>query len=91
MNKFILIAMDKERYTKEELKKYADKAYSIYCAATTHKDIAASSLDAAAYASSSAAYAYASVDYRLEECLDAYFDITGENKQTYIDAIAESK
>ena len=91
MNKFIFIAMDKESYTGEELRRNADKAYSIYCAATTHNDIAASSLNAAACASSSAAYAYAWNDYRLEECLDAYFEITGEDRQDYINAIKGNK
>ena len=80
--------MDRENYTEEELRRNAESAYFAYCAAAAHNDIAASSLAASASASFAAA---SSVDCILEERLDTYFEITGEDKQTYINAIEEGK
>ena len=51
----------------------------------------AAAAGAVSCASSSAAYAYAWNDYRLEECLDSYFEITGEDRQDYINAIKGNK
>ena len=75
MNKHILMVMDKESFTKDELK--------------NNKEIAYTAAYAAAYtATCAAAYAYAAdVDYWI----DVYFKETGENKQDYIDEIKRVK
>ena len=67
--------MDKESFTKDELK--------------NNKEIAYTAAYAAAYtATCAAAYAYAAdVDYWI----DVYFKETGENKQDYIDEIKRVK
>ena len=69
-NKFVLIVVDRENRTQEELKRNAIDAAA--CAAA----------DAAAY-SDAAAYA--------KYWVIRYFEITGENRQDYIDAIKEGK
>ena len=83
MNKFILVVMNRENHTQEELKENRDAA------AVVHYDFA----DDAAYAYAAyAAYAYAddAADYAAYDCeywVNRYFERTGEDKQTYIDAL----
>ena len=79
MNKFVLVAMDKENYTKEELKKNAKDA-----ATATYVYPSASAASAAAY------HAYANDSVRFDYWLAIYFEITGEDKQEYINAIEGS-
>jgi hypothetical protein len=86
MNVFVLVAMDRENYTQEELKKNDDDAFSVYCAEDDNHHHTTTS-----YAAYSAAYhAYYSAA-ELEDSLAIYFEITGEDKQNYIDAIEEGK
>jgi len=98
MNEVILVAMDRENRTQEELKKNAEYALSAYCIATTHYDISASAaiavaaayayIHSSASAASAAAYhAYAEDSTRFEHWLTLYFDISGEDEQEYINAI----
>ena len=79
MNKFVLVAMDKENYTKEELKKNAKDA------ATATYVYSSSAASATAY------YAYANDSIRFGHWLALYFEITGEDKQDYINAIKGNK
>ena len=88
MNEFILVSMDRKNKTEKELRRNAEYSYSAYCVAATNNDIAASSLAASA----SASFASASSDSCiLEERLDTYFEITGEDKQEYINEIKGNK
>ena len=86
MNKFILIAMDRESYTNEELKNNSDAAYNVAAYAYIH-----SSAYAAYYAADAAAYSDAAYSDGacLEASLTAYFETTGEDRKPYIDAIKE--
>ena len=92
MNKFILIAMDKESYTDEELKKNAEDAFSVYCAEDARAVYDLTTSDPAAAAASYASYDASDFteDY-LEYCLDLYFEKTGEDRQDYINAIKGNK
>lgn len=98
MNKHILVAMDRKNRTKKEL---FDNVASAD-AATADAKYAASFYVAYAYAAASAsAYASACVadcvvnDFfavvtthdATERWINEYFEVTGENKQNYIDAI----
>ncbi len=78
-NKHILFVLDDlanpSKYTQEKKEANRGSAY------TTARD-ADHAADAAAYAADAAAYA-ADADYWLNR----YFEITGEDKQTYIDAL----
>ena len=88
MNEFILVSMDRKNKTEKELRRNAEYSYSAYCVAATNNDIAASSLAASASASFAAASSVACI---LEERLDTYFEITGEDKQEYINEIKGNK
>ena len=86
MNKHILIAMDKESFTKDELKKNKDSATATAdAAAAAYATTAAAA--AAAYATTDADDVADDVDYWI----DMYFKKTGENKQDYIDEIKRLK
>jgi CRISPR/Cas system-associated endonuclease Cas1 len=80
MNKFILTVqgclLHPENYTKDQLKENYRAADAVYRAKV-------SAADAAEYAAARAAYYTARVEY----CLNEYFQLTGENRQDYIDAI----
>ena len=78
MNKHILIAMDKESFTKDELKKNKESADADYTAAV-------------AYAYTATAAAAATYDDAVDYWIDMYFKETGENKQDYIDEIKRLK
>jgi hypothetical protein len=89
LNEFIIVVMDRESYTKEELKSNAAAAYSADATATAYSADATAYSAAAAYAVTAAAdaVAYAAADYWV----DTYLELTGENKQDYIDEIARRK
>jgi len=87
MNKFILIAMNSSKYTQEELIANAEKAYvdianAVTLAANTHGDV---DVDVVVYWVADAA---AHADYwAAAYWIKRYFEITGEDKQKYIDEI----
>ena len=87
MNKFILIAMDRDNKTEKRLMDTVVAACKFYAAVveTTgtfpHDHAVAAAVAGHAYADS----------YNLDSLINEYFDITGEDKQTYINAIKESK
>ena len=88
INPFVLVAMDRENNTKEWLKINSEAAYNV----AAH-DIAPSDdpYHLVAYAVYDITYkAYAAHD-GLKASIREYFEITGEDKQTYINAIKEGK
>ena len=89
MNKFILIAMDRESYTNEELKKNTGEADAAHYAASIDTD--PSNEIAAGAAAGAAYYAYTGDSTYLEQLLGMYFRVTSESRQTYLDAIEGSK
>jgi hypothetical protein len=91
MNKHILFVIDHlantGKYTQEELdanKESASAVFSAYADATAYSAYSAS-YDA--YYADNAYYADDSAD--ASYWVDEYFKITGEDKQTYIDALGE--
>jgi len=98
MNRFILTAQGSllypENYTKEQLRQNHLDAWAAY-------DVAANTAGAdraADYAARAAAWAAraanAAANYATgctEYWLNKYFELTGENRQDYIDAINEGK
>lgn len=88
MNPLVLIAMDKNNHNKAELKINSEAAYNV----AAH-DIAPSDdpYHLVAYAVYDITYkAYAAHD-GLKASIREYFEITGEDKQVYINAIEWSK
>jgi len=83
MNKHILVAMDRKNRTKKEL---FDNAASAFASA-----FASASDYASASVYSASASAHADDNDATERRLNEYFEVTGENKQDYIDAIEASK
>ncbi len=101
MNEIILMVQGyllyPENYTKEQLEKNCDAAFTAACAAAysgaraafTAARAARADYTAAASARAANAAALADNDYATlaEFWLDEYFNETGENRQDYIDAI----
>jgi hypothetical protein len=93
MNEHILFVIDHlanpGKYTQEELEGNADTADAAYCAHTddTNSDAAYRATYCASYRASYWA-AYTDAAYAAF-WVDEYFKITGEDKQTYIDALGE--
>ncbi len=89
MNEFILKAMNPSKYSKEELKANAEAArtaygYALYAAANTTAEYAAvRAAGRATHDEYAAEYAAGCAEYWFNK----YFELTGENKQDYIDAI----
>lgn len=92
MNKHILVAMDRKNRTKEQLSiNVNDAAVAADVALAAYNSAKHASFSADAVNAANAANAAASDHDDTERCLDEYFEVTGENKQDYIDAIEASK
>jgi hypothetical protein len=93
MNKHILLVIDHlanpDKYTKEQLEANAVSAATVSAAAVSAAAVASSAYYAAAYYA--AAYYAAAADDADDASywVDEYFDITREDKQTYIDKLGE--
>jgi len=98
MNKFILIAMNPSKYTKEELKANADAAAYVafttaYVAFATASE--ADAITLAAEATYRAAYytflavssAEVAEEIRAKDWISRYFELTGEDEKEYLDEI----
>jgi hypothetical protein len=88
MNEHILFVIDHlanpGKYTQEELKANFESV-ATYCATATYY-----AADAVGWAADVAAYYAADCDgSRATYWVDEYFKSTGEDKQTYIDALGE--
>jgi len=79
MNNNVLVAMDRRNYTTKELEN------NVECADNDE------GFDSHAQAAFNVAVAAMYGSAYFEQWLGMYFVITGEDKQDYIDAIAESK
>jgi hypothetical protein len=90
MNKHILLVMkwlnDSESVTQEELEANFESAYAAYAAAAYS---AAAEFTARAAASHAAASHADDAATDASYWIDEYFKSTGEDKQTYIDALGE--
>ena len=88
MNKNILIAMDHENRSKEELKKNLDAAYEA-AVAVRAAYAAAVRADSACYAAKYATLPFLAAN--TEYWIDEYFQITGEDKEEYEKALKEMR
>tara|TARA_R110001632_G_scaffold59666_2_gene144942 strand:- start:762 stop:1016 length:255 start_codon:yes stop_codon:yes gene_type:complete len=84
MNIHILLVIDHlanpDKYSQEELNANRKSAWAAYYAASAYRDAYRD-----AYSATDAATYYATASYWVDE----YFKRTGEDKQTYIDALGE--
>ena len=86
LNKYILVVMNYENHTQEELEaNFIAAADSAAAAYDAYDDYAAAYSDAAAAAaySDAAAAAYFSTDDTAEYWIDKYFEITSEDRALY--------
>ncbi len=92
MNKHILIAMDWENRSLEELEKNRDVAYAAAADAAAAAYAAADAADSAYADAADSAYADAAyADDYVKYWLNRYFEITGENRKEYEKALKEMK
>ena len=90
MNKHILVAMDHENLSKEELKKNLDAAHD--AAVAVRADYAATAADFAAdFAYFAAAAAADSDSAKLKYWINNYFNVTGENREDYEKALEKGR